>query len=145
MTEPTNVWDVHCEPAEGPVWVGGALWFVDIKKQQVHRYDPATGAKRSWDAPEQIGFIVPEEGGAFVAALQPGDERPALLRHDEADLLRRVPAPLRPRRRVVAVHLLFLDIDEPERPADPHRPFRGLAVNVPDVARPAHLTAIPRR
>ena len=75
MTEPKNVWDLHCELGEGPVWVGGALWFVDIKTQQVHRYDPATGAKRSWDAPEQIGFIVPEEGGAFVAGLQSGLHR----------------------------------------------------------------------
>lgn len=72
MTEPRNVWDLHCELGEGPVWVDGALWFVDIKTQKVHRFEPASGAKRSWDAPEQIGFIVPEEGGAFVAGLQSG-------------------------------------------------------------------------
>jgi D-xylonolactonase len=70
--EPRNVWDLHCELGEGPVWTQGALWFVDIKRQQVYRYDPATGERRSWDAPEQVGFIVPEEGGAFIAGLQSG-------------------------------------------------------------------------
>jgi len=56
------------------VWVerDRALWFVDIKKQQVHRYDPASGARRSWDAPEQVGFILPAERGGFVAGLQSG-------------------------------------------------------------------------
>jgi sugar lactone lactonase YvrE len=31
---------------EGPVWIArdAALWFVDIKRQQIHRFDPATGA-----------------------------------------------------------------------------------------------------
>ena len=75
MTEPRNVWDLHCELGEGPVWVEGALWFVDIKRQRVYRYDPASGEKREWAAPEQIGFIVPAEGGGFVAGLQSGLHR----------------------------------------------------------------------
>jgi D-xylonolactonase len=69
---PNDVWDLHCELGEGPVWVEGALWFVDIKRQRVYRYDPASGEKREWAAPEQIGFIVPTEGGGFVAGLQSG-------------------------------------------------------------------------
>jgi sugar lactone lactonase YvrE len=73
--EPGNVWDLHCELGEGPVWVDGALWFVDIKSRKVHRLEPASGAKRSWDAPEQIGFLLPEEGGAFIAGLQSGLHR----------------------------------------------------------------------
>src|SRR5438270_540515 len=42
---PALVWEMPAELGEGPVWVerDQALWFVDIKKQQVHRYDPATG------------------------------------------------------------------------------------------------------
>jgi sugar lactone lactonase YvrE len=72
MTEPKNVWDLHCELGEGPVWADGALWFVDIKKKQIHRYDPAGGARKSWDSPEQIGFVLPAEGGGFVAGLQSG-------------------------------------------------------------------------
>ena len=50
----------------------GRLWFVDIKKHQVHRYDPASGSKDSWPAPEQVGFIFPAERGGFVAGLQSG-------------------------------------------------------------------------
>jgi len=71
---PRNVWPLAAELGEGPVWVerDRALWFVDIKKQQIHRYDPASGARRSWDAPEQVGFILPAERGGFVAGLQSG-------------------------------------------------------------------------
>ena len=42
-SEPRNVWDLHCELGEGPVWVDGALWFVDIKKQKIYRYEPSSG------------------------------------------------------------------------------------------------------
>jgi len=71
---PRNVWPLAAELGEGPVWVerDRALWFVDIKTQQVHRYDPASGARRSWDAPEQVGVILPAERGGFVAGLQSG-------------------------------------------------------------------------
>jgi sugar lactone lactonase YvrE len=81
VTEPRNVWPLAAELGEGPVWVqrDNALWFVDIKKQQVHRYDPGDGTKRSWDAPEQVGFLFPAERGGFVAGLKSGlyhfDER----------------------------------------------------------------------
>jgi len=80
-TNPSPVWPLEAELGEGPVWVerDRALWFVDIKKQQVHRYDPTSGDKRSWDSPEQVGFILPAEGGGFVAGLQSG-----LYRFDQA-------------------------------------------------------------
>jgi len=71
-TKPENVWSVECELGEGPVWVEDALWFVDIKKRKVHRYAPADGTEESWDAPEQIGFLLPAEGGGLVAGLQSG-------------------------------------------------------------------------
>src|SRR5205085_591966 len=67
MAEPRNVWNVGAELGEGPVWVerDRALWFTDIKTQKVHRYDPATGDRKSWDSPEQVGFALPAEGGGF--------------------------------------------------------------------------------
>src|SRR3954453_22587514 len=73
-SEPKNIWDLAAELGEGPVWVerDSALWFVDIKKHQIHRYDPADESKRSWSAPEQVGFILPAKGGGFVAGLQSG-------------------------------------------------------------------------
>lgn len=71
---PLPVWELEAELGEGPVWVerDKALWFVDIKKHQIHRYDPANASKKSWDAPEQVGFILPAESGGFVAGLQSG-------------------------------------------------------------------------
>ena len=71
-SEPRNVWNVGAELGEGPVWAEDALWFVDIKKQLVHRYEPASGGRRSWMAPEQVGFLFPAAGGGFVAGLQSG-------------------------------------------------------------------------
>ena len=81
MTKPKVAWNLAAELGEGPVWVerDRAVWFVDIKKHQINRYDPMSGAKRSWQAPEQVGFILPAERGGFVAGLQSGlyhfDER----------------------------------------------------------------------
>ena len=71
---PSPIWELQAELGEGPVWVerDQALWFVDIKKHHVHCYDPDTQAKRSWTAPEQVGFILPAEDGGFVAGLQSG-------------------------------------------------------------------------
>lgn len=69
---PRSVWSLAAELGEGPVWVDGALWFVDIKKRKVHRYEPASGEQRSWDAPDEIGFILPKRGGGFVAGLPSG-------------------------------------------------------------------------
>lgn len=79
--EPEVVWDVAAELGEGPVWVerDSALYFVDIKKHLIHRYDPSSGKRDSWTAPEQVGFIFPAERGGFVVGLQSGlhhfDER----------------------------------------------------------------------
>lgn len=71
---PTVVWELAAELGEGPVWVerDQALWFVDIKKHRIHRFDPAGGNRESWTAPEQVGFVFPAEGGGFVAGLQSG-------------------------------------------------------------------------
>src|SRR5258708_27554742 len=73
-TEPHDAWDVAAELGEGPVWVerDRALWFVDIKRHLIHRFDPADGGTRSWTAPEQVGFLFPAARGGFVAGLQSG-------------------------------------------------------------------------
>jgi sugar lactone lactonase YvrE len=71
---PTIAWDLEAQLGEGPVWVerDRALWFVDIKKHQVHRFAPENGEKRSWDSPEPVGFLFPAERGGFVAGLKSG-------------------------------------------------------------------------
>jgi len=78
--QPTPVWELQAELGEGPVWVerDRALWFVDIKKHHIHRFDPANGDRRTFEAPEQVGFILPADSGGFVAGLQSG-----LFRFDE--------------------------------------------------------------
>ncbi|MFN3387765.1 MAG: SMP-30/gluconolactonase/LRE family protein [Allosphingosinicella sp.] len=75
--EPRSVWGLAAELGEGPVWVARdrALWFVDIKGPRIHRYDPATGGRRSWKAPEPIGFLLPARSGGFVAGLRSGLHR----------------------------------------------------------------------
>ena len=70
-------WEVGAQLGEGPVWVESdrALWFTDIKRQQIHRFDPESGEGRSWEAPEQVGFVVPAKSGGFIAGLQSGLHR----------------------------------------------------------------------
>jgi D-xylonolactonase len=77
---PMPVWELEAQLGEGPVWVerDRALWFVAINEQRIHRFDPASNDRRSWDSPEKVGFIFPAEGGGFVAGLQSG-----LYRFDE--------------------------------------------------------------
>lgn len=76
------VWPVGAELGEGPVWIAEerAVYFVDIKAPCIHRLEPETGARASWPAPAQVGFIVPARGGGFVCGLQGG-----LHRFDPAD------------------------------------------------------------
>jgi sugar lactone lactonase YvrE len=73
-SDPVSVWELKAELGEGPIWVerDQALWFTDIKKRKIHRLDPATDERTSWDAPELVGFVLPAAGEGFVAGLQSG-------------------------------------------------------------------------
>jgi len=68
------VWPLEATLGEGPVWIGreAALWFTDIKQRKIHRFDPASGDRKSWDAPDQPGFILPATNGRFIAGLKTG-------------------------------------------------------------------------
>jgi sugar lactone lactonase YvrE len=74
------VTDVRCVlPArallgEGPLWdVGeGVLYWVDIKGQSVHRFDPATGRDAQWPVPETVGALARRAAGGLVLALRSG-------------------------------------------------------------------------
>jgi sugar lactone lactonase YvrE len=72
--EPVCLWGAGALLGEGPVWLPeqGALYWVDIKAPAAHRLVPATGQKRSWPMPEDIGFLVPRARGGFVAGLRSG-------------------------------------------------------------------------
>lgn len=76
-SDPVSVCALGALLGEGPVWVArdDALWLTDIKGHKIHRLDPATGSKVSWEAPGQCGFILPIAGGGFVAGLKQGLHR----------------------------------------------------------------------
>ncbi|QNM84039.1 SMP-30/gluconolactonase/LRE family protein [Sphingomonas sabuli] len=75
--EPELVADLGAELGEGALWDGrdASLWFTDIKRRRVYRYHPATHDLSSWNAPAEIGFVVPAQSGGFIAGLQGGLHR----------------------------------------------------------------------
>ena len=77
---PHCLWEVGATLGEGALWhaAAGQAWFVDIKGRRLHCLDVASGVRRSWDAPGQVSFVVPIEGGGFACALEDG-----LYRFDE--------------------------------------------------------------
>ncbi|CAM2747492.1 SMP-30/gluconolactonase/LRE family protein [Komagataeibacter xylinus] len=74
MPHPQCVWDIRAQLGEGPVWSTReqALYFVDIVGQAIHRLDPASGARASWQAPARPGFVVPASDGTLVCGLKDG-------------------------------------------------------------------------
>ena len=72
MTEVRTLWRGAALLGEGPAWdmERGVLWFVDIKQRRVHRFDPTSGAVDGWDAPAQVGWVLPAADGTLVAGLQ---------------------------------------------------------------------------
>ena len=65
-TEPVG--HIRSQWGESPVWWQGALYYVDIRGQKVHLYDPADGSERSWDIGQRVGTVVPRESGGLVIA-----------------------------------------------------------------------------
>ena len=94
------VWDVRAALGEGPVWCANepAVWFVDIKRRRIHRFDTELQQDRSWNAPEQPSFIAAINENSFVVGLKTGLHRfdPA---NDEFKLLREV-EPTQPGNRL---------------------------------------------
>ncbi|WP_242621687.1 SMP-30/gluconolactonase/LRE family protein [Komagataeibacter xylinus] len=74
MPHPQCVWDIRAQLGEGPVWSAReqALYFVDIVGQAIHRLDPASGTRTSWQAPARPGFVVPASDGTLVCGLKDG-------------------------------------------------------------------------
>lgn len=79
--EPVCIWDAGAHLGEGALWhpAKRAVYFVDIKGRRIHRCAPDGGARSSWEAPGQPGFVVPASDGSLVCALEDG-----LYRFDEA-------------------------------------------------------------
>jgi len=59
---------------EGAFWDAerGIVWFVDIKRKRLWHYDPDSGSNTYAEAPEQIGWALPAEGGLLLCGLKDG-------------------------------------------------------------------------
>lgn len=59
---------------ESPLWSpdAAALYYVDIHRPAIHRFDPATGRRAAWTMPSPVGAIGRAGGGRLVAALADG-------------------------------------------------------------------------
>lgn len=62
----------HPEHGEGPVWLGGVLYWVDIMGEAVHRFDPATGEDNATPVGQPVGAVVPRSSGGLVLAVRDG-------------------------------------------------------------------------
>lgn len=87
--------DVRNTLGESPVWAAreGALYWVDILEQRVHRWEPASGQRRSWGVPAAVGSIGLRAAGGLVLALRTGfhlldldNGRLTFLCHPEPDI-----------------------------------------------------------
>jgi sugar lactone lactonase YvrE len=59
---------------EGPLWSARerAVWFVDIKGRCIHRYDESARTTQTWQAPQDVGFIVAASRERFICGLKSG-------------------------------------------------------------------------
>ncbi|HEX9807257.1 MAG TPA: SMP-30/gluconolactonase/LRE family protein, partial [Alteraurantiacibacter sp.] len=66
--------DAKSKLGEGVLWDAqrGVVWFVDIKRHYLWHYDPANGSNAHTEAPEQIGWALPAEGGLLLCGLKDG-------------------------------------------------------------------------
>src|SRR5262245_6775816 len=75
-----RVTDVACALPAGALLGEGALWdvaeqrlyWVDIKRREVHRFDPARGHDERWAVAENVGCLAVRARGGLVLALRSG-------------------------------------------------------------------------
>jgi sugar lactone lactonase YvrE len=68
---PKLVLDIRAELGEHPVWrvEDQRLYWIDIEKSTINRFDPATGGNVTWALPAAPGcFAFKDDGGALIAA-----------------------------------------------------------------------------
>ncbi len=68
MMSPECVAPTGCLLGEGPLWSerDGFLWWVDIKRAKLHRYNPRTGNTRRYDLPIRASAIAFHERGFLM-------------------------------------------------------------------------------
>ena len=72
--EVREVLKAEAKLGEGVLWDADrqTVWFVDIKRHFLWHYDPASGSNARAEAPGQIGWALPAEGGLLLCGLQDG-------------------------------------------------------------------------
>jgi sugar lactone lactonase YvrE len=77
MTDVALALDAQAELGEGPVWDprGACLYFVDILRGRVHRFDPATHTLRTYDVGSMVGAVVLTGGEELMLAVHSGFAR----------------------------------------------------------------------
>jgi L-arabinonolactonase len=68
------VLDARAILGEGPLWdvQDQVLYWVDIKRCEIHRFDPANGRDECWPAMEEVGSLAVREMGGLVVAMRSG-------------------------------------------------------------------------
>lgn len=74
MNEVSCALDAHALLGEGPLWDGTeqVLYWIDIKRREIHRFDPVSGTDEKWSAPEDVGSLVVHEQGGLIVAMTSG-------------------------------------------------------------------------
>lgn len=69
-----RIGEITCTVGESPVWDAGqgAWMWVDIPARRIWRYDPASGATRSWNTPEMTACMAIAESGGVIAGMETG-------------------------------------------------------------------------
>ena len=84
----------NADLAEGPVWdaAGDVLWWVDIFRGEVHRFDPSRGEDEKWAVEGPVGSLALRASGGLILALHDGiytwrpGETPKALARPELEL-----------------------------------------------------------
>ena len=72
MSDIECVVDCQNTLGEGPAWSVDeqALYWVDIEKSELRRYDPETKNTKVWKTPERVGSFTFREQGGFLVAFE---------------------------------------------------------------------------
>ena len=72
MTDVACVLNAKALLGEGPLWDPAAqsLYWVDIKRFEIHRFDPASGRDEKWSTREEVGSLAVRATGGLVVALR---------------------------------------------------------------------------
>ena len=74
LDETHCVWACEAVLGEGPLWHAeeNVLYFVDIKRNSLLRYDPTSGSRKQLEFSEPLGCIAPTAGAHLIAGFKDG-------------------------------------------------------------------------